>query len=46
MFYFMEFVNDVRESLCHCGLRRDSIIAQTKRRNNETSISNAHFILI
>ena len=42
----MVLVIDVRESLCCCGLRRDSVIAQTKRQNNETRILYAHFILI
>ena len=42
----MVLMIDVRESLCHCGLRTDSVIAQMKRRNNETPILYAHFILI
>ena len=45
--YFMVLVIDVRDTLGHCGLRRDSVMAQSERQNNETPVRrNAHFILI
>ena len=44
--YFMVLVIDVRDMLGHWGLSRDSVMAQSERRNNETHIRNAHFILI
>ena len=37
---------DVRDTLGHWGLRKDSVMAQSERRNNETPILNAHFISI
>ena len=42
----MVLVIDVRDTLGHWELSRDSVMAQSERRNYETHIRNAHFILI